>query len=102
MQYQFLGQEEVKCLTLWQVLQCTLVTIRRLLYTKEMTFKGKDGSTSILYILTNGSARMDSKDNVSGAGVCGSKGQPLTVMAEAGAKDTSSDSYRRSNKKGGR
>ena len=24
------------------------VTIRRLLYAKEMTFKGKDGSTSIL------------------------------------------------------
>ena len=66
-----------------------------------MTFKGKDGSTSILRILTNGSAWVDSKDNVGGTGAGGSKGESLTATAEAGAKDTGSDGYRGSDKEGG-
>ena len=59
-----------------------------------MTFKGKDGSTSILRNLANGSAWTDSKDNVSGMGTGGSKGEPLTTAAEVGAEDTGSDGYR--------
>ena len=58
-----------------------------------MTFKGKDGSTSILRNLANGSARADMKDNVSGTETGGSKGELLTATAKAGAKDTSSDGY---------
>ena len=52
----------------------SIVTIRGLLYTKEMTFEGKDGSTSILRGLTNGLARMNVKDNVRWMGTNGSKG----------------------------
>ena len=50
------------------------VTIRRLLYAKEITFKGKDGSTSSLLNLTRGSGRADTENNVSGARTGGSKG----------------------------
>ena len=48
--------------------------IWRLLYAKEMTFKGKDGSTSVLCNLTKGSAWTDLEDNVSGTRMGGSKG----------------------------
>ena len=51
--------------------------------------------------LTNGLARADSEDNVSGARASGSKGESMTTAAEAGAKDTGSDGYRRSDKEGG-
>ena len=44
--------------------------------------------------LTNGSARADSEDNVSGMRTGGSKGESLMATAEAGAKDTGSDGYR--------
>ena len=44
--------------------------------------------------LTNGVAQTDSEDNVSGARASGSKGEPMTTVAEAGAKDTGSDGYR--------
>ena len=67
--------------------------IWRLLYTKEMTFKGKDGSTSVLRNLINGMAWMDSEDNVGRTGTSGSKGEPMMMVAEAGVEDTSSDSY---------
>ena len=70
-----------------------VVTIRRLLYAKEMTFKGKDGSTSSLLSLTKGVTRADAEDNVSRAGMGGSKGESLTAATETGAKDTSSDGY---------
>ena len=75
------------------IVLCSNVTIRRLLYAKEMTFKGKDGSTSVLYSLTNGSAWADSEDNVSGMRTGGSKGKSMTTTVEAGAEDTSSDGY---------
>ena len=70
------------------------VTIWRLLYAKEMTFKGKDGSTSILHNLTNGLAWTDSKDNVSGTGTSGPEGESMTTAVEVGVEDTSSNSYR--------
>ena len=66
-----------------------------------MTFKGKDGSTSVFHNLTNGSAWTDAENNVSGARASGSKGQPLTMAAETGAEDIGSDGYRRSDKEGG-
>ena len=78
-----------------------VVTIRGLLYAKEMTFKGKDGSTSIFRDLTNGSAQADAEYNVSGARMSGFKGEPMTTVAEAGTKDTGSDGYRQSGKEGG-
>ena len=59
-----------------------------------MTFKGKDGSTSVFRNLTNGSARTDAENDVSGARASGSKGEPMTMAAEAGAEDTGSDDYR--------
>ena len=77
------------------------VTIQHLLYAKEMTFKGKDGSTSIFRNLTNGVARTDSEDNVSRARTSGSKGEPMMAAAEVSAEDTGSDGYRRSDKEGG-
>ena len=77
------------------------VTIWHLLYAKEMMFKGKDGSTSVLHNLTNGLAWANSKDNVGGMRTSGSKGELLTATAGAGAKDTGSDGYRRSDKEGG-
>ena len=77
------------------------VTIQRLLYAKEMTFKGKDGLTSVFCNLTNGSAWADSENNVSGARTGGSKGEPMMTAAEAGMVDTGSDGYRRSDKEGG-
>ena len=46
-------------------------------------------------------ARTDSEDNVSRMRASGSKGQPMTSVAEAGAEDTSSDGYGRSDKAGG-
>ena len=66
-----------------------------------MMFKGKDGLTSILRNLTNGLAWTDLEDNISGTGTSGPKGELLTTTAEAGMKDTGSDSYQRSDKKGG-
>ena len=51
-----------------------VVTIRHLLYAKEMTFKGKDGSTSILQDLTNGVVWADTEDDVGGTRMGGSKG----------------------------
>ena len=51
-----------------------VVTIQCLLYAKEMTFKGKDGLTSILCNLTKASAWTDSEGNVSGTRASGSKG----------------------------
>ena len=68
-----------------------------------MTFKGKDGSTSILYNLANGSAWTNTEDNVGGARAraSGPKGESMTTAVEAGAEDTSSDGYRRSDKEGG-
>ena len=70
-----------------------IVTIRGLLYAKEMTFKGKDGSTSVFRNLTNGSAWTDVENNVSGTRAGGSKGESMTTAAEAGAEDTGSDGY---------
>ena len=67
-----------------------------------MTFKGKDGSTSVFRNLTNGSAWTDAKNNVSRTRPGGSKGESMTTLAEAGAEDTGSDGYRRSDKEGGR
>ena len=43
--------------------------------------------------LTSGMVRADAEDNVSGAWASGSKGEPMTTAAEAGAEDTSSDGY---------
>ena len=50
------------------------VTIQRLLYAKEMTFKGKDGLTSIFHNLTNGSVWADSEYDVGRTRAGGSKG----------------------------
>ena len=75
--------------------------IRCLLYAKEMTFKGKDGLTSILRNLTNGLAWTDLEDNISGTGTSGPKGELMTTAAEVGMEDTSSDGYRQSDKEGG-
>ena len=58
-----------------------------------MTFKGKDGLTSVLQDLTNGLAQVDAENDVRGARMGGVKGQLLTAAAEVGAKDTSSDGY---------
>ena len=69
------------------------VTVQRLLYAKEMTFKGKGWLDFSLLDLTNGVARTDAEDNVSGARTGGSKGESTTTAAEAGAEDTSSDGY---------
>ena len=55
--------------------------------------KGKDGSTSVLCNLTNGSAWANSKDNVGRTRASGSKGELLTTTAETGAEDTGSDGY---------
>ena len=71
----------------------SFVTIQHLLYSKEMMFKGKDGSTSVFRSLTNGSARTDAENNVSGMGAGGSKSESMTMAVEAGAEDTSSDGY---------
>ena len=60
---------------------------------KRNDLQGKDGSTSVFRNLTNGSAWADSENNVSGARASGSKGEPVTTTAEAGAEDTSSDGY---------
>ena len=57
------------------------VTIRRLLYAKEMTLKGKGWLDFNSLSLTNGSARADSEDNVGRAGTSGSKGESLTMVA---------------------
>ena len=61
---------------------------------KRNDLQGKDGSTSVLRNLTNGVARADAEDNVSGTGTSGSKGELLTTAAEAGTEDTGSDGYR--------
>ena len=50
------------------------VTIRRLLYAKEMTFKGKGWLDFSSLGPTNDVARADSEDNVSGMRASGSKG----------------------------
>ena len=70
------------------------VMIWGLLYAKEMTFKGKDGLTSVLQNLTNDLAWANAEDNISRMGMGDSKGQPLTVVAEMGMNDTDSDGYR--------
>jgi hypothetical protein len=49
--------------------------------------------TSVLRNLTNGVARADAEDNVSGTRTSDSKGESLTTVAEVGAEDTGSDSY---------
>ena len=67
------------------------VMIQGLLYAKEMTFEGKNGLTSVLQYLTNGSVRTDVEDYIGGMRVGNIKGQPLTAVAETGAEDTSSD-----------
>ena len=72
---------------------CPCVMIQRLLYAKEMTLKGKDGSTSIFCSLTNGVTRASLENNVSGTRTGGLKGESMTTAAVAGAEDTSSDSY---------
>ena len=61
---------------------------------KRNDLQGKDGSTSVLRYLTNGLARTDAEDYVGRMRASGSKGQPLTVVAEAGMEDTGSDGYR--------
>ena len=61
---------------------------------KRNDLQGKDGSTSVLRNLTNGSAWMNLEDNVSGMGAGGSKGESVTMAAEAGMEDTGSDGYR--------
>ena len=43
----------------------------------------------------------DSENNVSGTRMGGSKGESMPAAAEAGAEDTGSDGYRRSDKEGG-
>ena len=60
---------------------------------KKMTFKGKDGSTSVFRNLTNGSAWADAENNISGTRTSDSKGESMTATVEAGAEDTSSDCY---------
>ena len=50
--------------------------------------------------LTNRLAWADMEDNVSGTGSNSSKGESMTMVAEAGAEDTGSDDYRRSDKEG--
>ena len=67
--------------------------IQGLLYAKEMTFEGKNGLTSVLQYLTNGSVRTDAEDYIGGMRVGNIKGQPLMAAAEMGAEDTSSDGY---------
>ena len=61
---------------------------------KRNDLQGKDGSTSILQDLTNGSAWMNMEDDIRWAGVSSFKGQPLTMAAEAGVEDIGSDGYR--------
>ena len=60
---------------------------------KRNDLRGKDGSTSVLRNLTEGSAWADLEDNVSGMGAGGSKGESVTMAAEAGMEDTGSDGY---------
>ena len=67
---------------------------------KRDDLQGKDGSTSVFRNLTKASAWTDAEDNVSGTRTGGFKGESLMIMAEAGAEDTGSDGYRRSNKEG--
>ena len=50
--------------------------------------------TSAFQYLIKGSAWTDAEDYVGRVRMGGSKGQPLTVVAEIGAEDTSSDGYR--------
>ena len=75
------------------------VTIRGLLYAKEMTFR-KGWLDFSLLNLTRGVAWTDSENDVGGAGACSSKGESMMTAAEAGTEDTSSDGYRRSDKEG--
>ena len=62
---------------------------------KRNNLQGKDGSTSVLQDLTNGSVQgSDVKDGISGVMSADIKGQPLTAVVEAGLEDTGSDGYR--------
>ena len=61
---------------------------------KRNGLQGKDGSTSVLHNLTKGSVGTDMVDDVRWMRMGGAKGQPLTMVAEVGTKDTGSDSYR--------
>ena len=67
---------------------------------KRNDLQEKDGLTSVLRYLTNGSVQTNAKDSVSGARMGGSKGQPLMAAMEVGAEDTGGDGYRRSNEEG--
>ena len=60
---------------------------------KRNDLQGKDGSTSVLRSLTNGSAWADSEDDVSRTGASSPKGESMMTVAEAGVEDTSSDGY---------
>ena len=60
---------------------------------KRNDLQGKDGLTSVLRYLTNGLAQANAEDYVGRTRASGSKGQPLTVAAEVGMEDTSSDGY---------
>ena len=60
---------------------------------KRNDLQGKDGSTSVLRYLTNGSVRMNAEDNISRTRASGSKGQPLMAVAEMGVEDTGSNGY---------
>ena len=60
---------------------------------KRNDFRGKDGSTSVLRSLTNGSAWTDLEDDVSRTGASSPKGESMTTAAEVGAEDTSSNGY---------
>ena len=68
---------------------------------KRNDVQGKGWLNFSLLNLTNGVARADSEDNVSGARAGDSKGESLTTAVEAGAEDTGSDGSRRSDKEGG-
>ena len=61
---------------------------------KRNDLQGKDGLTSILRYLTNGSVWTDAEDYVGRTRMGGFKGQPLMVAAEAGVENTGSNSYR--------
>ena len=60
---------------------------------KRNDVQGKGWLDFSLLSLTNGLARADSENNVSGTRTGGSKGEPLTTAAEADTEDTGSDGY---------
>ena len=60
---------------------------------KRNDLQGKDGLTSVLQDLTNGSAWTDAEDDIRRVRMGSIKGQSLMVAAEAGMEDTGSDGY---------